>query len=80
MKLVEILNEGLTDRYLVLVDAPYPDNRVSTSSEEPVKSRVQLQSINSITVVFLHFISDHIRHLRHTENAGFFNEENGFII
>lgn len=42
IRLAQMLNEGLTDWYLVLVDTPYPDDGVSTSSEEPVKSWVQL--------------------------------------
>lgn len=34
------INEESKKLYFVLVDAPYPDDRVSSSSEEPVKRRV----------------------------------------
>lgn len=50
--------------YFVLVDAPYPDDWVSPSSEEPVESRVQLQCIHPIPIVFFHLISNDIRHLK----------------
>lgn len=55
--------------YFVLVDAPYPDDGVPSSGEEPVQRRVQLEGIDPVAVVLLHLISNDIGHLehRHTE-------------
>lgn len=47
----------------MLVDAPYPDDRVSSSSEEPIESGVQLQRIHPISVVFFHLVPNHVGHL-----------------
>lgn len=57
----EIVNT--TTLYFVLVDTPYPNDWVSSSSEEPIESRVQLQRIHPISVVFFHLISNDIGHL-----------------
>lgn len=53
----------ITTIYFVLVDAPYPNDGVSSSSEEPIESRVQLQRIHPIPVVLFHLISNDIGHL-----------------
>ena len=53
----------------MLVDAPYPDDGVSPSGEEPVKSWVELESIHPISIVLLHLISNDIGHLTHREGS-----------
>lgn len=53
----------------MLVDTPYPDDRVPPSSEEPVQRWVQLECIHPISIVLLHLISNDIGHLKHSENS-----------
>lgn len=60
---------SITTIYFVLVDTPYPDDWVSPSSEEPIESRVQLQCIHPISIVFFHLISNDIRHLKQKETS-----------
>lgn len=62
-------NVIITTIYFVLVDTPYPDDWVSSSSEEPIESRVQLQCIHPISIVFFHLISNDIGHLKQTETS-----------
>lgn len=57
--------------YLVLIDAPYPYDGVSTRREKPVEGWVQLQGIDSISIVLLHFISDHIGNLTNESSFAF---------
>ena len=52
--------------YFVLVDTPYPDDGVSSSSEEPVQRRVELECVHPIAIVLLHLVSNDIGHLQHT--------------
>lgn len=59
----------ITTIYFVLVDTPYPDDWVSPSSEEPIESRVQLQCIHPISIVFFHLISNDIGHLKQTDEC-----------
>lgn len=49
--------------HLVLIDTPYSDDGVPPCGEEPVECWVQLQGINSIAIVLLHFISNNIGNL-----------------
>lgn len=53
----------------MLVDAPDPDDGVSSSGEEPVESRVQLQGIHPVPIVFFHLISDDIGHLKQKDQC-----------
>jgi hypothetical protein len=55
--------------YLVLIDTPYSYDGVSTCCEESVECWVQLQGIDSIPIVFLHFISNYIRNLMGTNRS-----------
>lgn len=55
--------------YFVLVDTPYPDDRVPSSSEEPIQCGVKLERVHPISIVLLHLISNHVRHLKHLEQA-----------
>lgn len=55
--------------HLVLIDAPYSDDGVPPCGEEPVECWVQLQGINSISIVLLHFISDNIGNLADTNKS-----------
>lgn len=55
--------------YLVLVDAPYPDDGVPPSREEPVQRRVQLQRVHPISIVLLHLVSNDIGHLKHKDQG-----------
>lgn len=50
--------------YLVLVDTPYPNDRVPASGEETIECWVELQCIYPISIVLLHLISNDVRHLR----------------
>lgn len=53
----------------MLVDAPYPDDRISSGGEETIKSRVQLQRVHPIPIVFFHLISNDIGHLKKRERG-----------
>lgn len=60
---------NMKEVYFVLVDTPYPDDWVSSSSEEPIESGVQLQRIHPIPVVFFHLVPNHIGHLIQKETS-----------
>lgn len=51
--------------YFVLINAPYPDDRVSSSCEESVQRWVQLKCIHPVSIILLHLISNDIGHLPH---------------
>lgn len=50
----------------MLIDTPYSYDGVSTGREKSVKCWVQLQGIDPISVVLLHFISNNIGNLTNT--------------
>lgn len=53
----------------MLVDTPYPDDGIPSSSKEAVKRRVQLECIHPIAIVLLHLVSNNIGHLKHKEEG-----------
>lgn len=55
--------------YFMLVDAPYPDDRIPSSSEEAVQCRVQLECIHPISIILLHLISNDVGHLANEKKA-----------
>lgn len=55
--------------HLVLIDTPYSDDGVPPRGEEPVERWVQLQGIDSIPVILLHFISNNIGNLADTNTS-----------
>lgn len=61
----------MTPPYLVLVDAPNPDDGVPPCREQSVECWVQLQGVDSISVVLLHFISNNIGDLTNTATYAF---------
>lgn len=58
--------------HLVLIDAPYPDDGVSAGCEKSVQGGVQLQGIDSISIVLLHFISNNIGNLTSESTFAFY--------
>lgn len=64
---LNVPQESEQQSYLVLVHTPYPDDGVSSSGEEPVQRRIQLERIHPVSIVLFHFISNDIGHLTHRE-------------
>lgn len=58
--------------YLVLIDTPYPNDGISTCCEKSIEGWVQLQGIDSISIVLLHFISNNIGNLTSESTFAFY--------
>lgn len=57
-------------RYFVLINTPYPDDRVSPCGEEPVQRRVELEGVHPIPIILLHLVSNDVGDLWHEKVRG----------